>query len=125
MDWGTIVTQIILGVIGLVISALGTVVTYWITTKIKDQKLRDMLLDATDVVRDAVTYVYQTYVENLKGTSAWNEEAMKIANQKAVDYITKNLPANVKEYFNRQGTNLQDWILEQIEIAVQNNKTAE
>ena len=56
--------------IGLVISALGTVVTYWITTKIKDQKLRDMLLDATDVVNDAVTYVYQTYVENLKGTSA-------------------------------------------------------
>ena len=67
-----------------------------------------MLLDATDVVNDAVTYVYQTYVETLKGTSAWNEEAMKTANQKAVDYITKNLPANVKEYFNRQGTNLQD-----------------
>ena len=78
-----IITTVILSVVGVVVSGIGAFVMAWIRSKIKNEKTAKLFDDAYRVVHEGVTYVYQTYVENLKGTSLWNQEAMHNASQKA------------------------------------------
>lgn len=120
--WQEIVTTIILSVVGAIGSGIGALVIKWLSSKIKSEKAAHLLNEAYQVVHEGVTYVYQTYVEGLKGTSLWNEEAMKNASQQAATYIQKNLPKNVVEFLEANGKTLEDWIAEQIEIAVQQQK---
>ena len=120
--WQEIVTTIILSVVGAIGTGIGALVIKWLSSKIKSEKAAHLLNEAYQVVHEGVTYVYQTYVEGLKGTSLWNEEAMKNASQQATSYIQKNLPKNVVEFLEANGKTLENWIAEQIEIAVQQQK---
>lgn len=122
LNWQEIVTQVVLAIIGVFISALGTVITYIVNKKIKDDKAKELLKGALDVVMGGVQYTYQTYVENLKGTSLWDEAAMKTANQKAVEYIKNNLSADMVKYLQDNGKDINTWIKEQIEIAIKKSK---
>lgn len=120
--WQEIVTTIIVSIVGAVISGVGALIMAWIKTKINNEKTSQLLEDAYRIVHEGVTYVYQTYVEGLKGTSLWNEEAMKNASKQAADYIQKNLSIQVVDFLQKNGKTLEDWIAEQIEIAVQQQK---
>lgn len=122
MNWNEILTQIILYVIGGVFTLLGGVVTWWLSTKVKDEKLKKILNGALEVVSDGVDYVYQTFVQSLKGTDFWNEDAMKMACDKAVEYINKNLSQDALKYLKENGKDIQQWIKEQIEIAIKKSK---
>ena len=120
LNWQEIVTQVVLAIIGVFISALGTVITYIVNKKIKDDKAKELLKGALDVVMGGVQYTYQTYVENLKGTSLWDKTAMETANQKAIDYIKNN--ADMVKYLQDNGKDITTWIKEQIEIAIKKSK---
>ena len=122
MDWNEILTQVILYVIGGVFTLLGGVITWWISTKVKDEKLKKTLNGALKVVSDGVDYVYQTFVQSLKGTDLWDEKAMKDAYDKAVEYINKNLSQDALNYLKENGKDIQEWIKEQIEIAIKKSK---
>lgn len=122
MDWNQILTSVILGIVGIVISILGALASRFISTKIKDDKIKTILNGALDVVNDGVNYVYQTYVQGLKGTSLWDENAMNEASQKALDYIKNNLSADLVSYLNKNGKDLTEWIKEQIEVAIAKDK---
>ena len=122
LNWQEIVTQVVLAIIGVFISALGTVITYLVNKKIKDDKAKGLLQGALDIVMGGVQYTYQTYVENLKGTTLWDETAMKTANEKAVEYIKKNLSADMVKYLQDNGKDITTWIKEQIEIAIKKSK---
>lgn len=117
-----IVTTVILSVVGIVVSGIGAFTMAWIRSKIKNEKAAKLFDDAYRIVHEGVTYVYQTYVENLKGTSLWNQEAMHNASQKAAEYIQKNLSKEMINFLEQNGKTLEDWIAEQIEIAVQQQK---
>lgn len=117
-----ILTTVILSVVGIVISGIGAFVMAWIRSKIKNEKTAKLFDDAYKVVHEGVTYVYQTYVENLKGTNLWNQEAMHNASQKAAEYIQKNLSKEMVNFLEQNGKTLESWITEQIEIAVQQQK---
>ena len=120
--WQEIVTTIILSVLGAIGSGIGALVVKWLLSKIKNEKAAHLLNEAYQIVHEGVTYVYQTYVEGLKGTSLWDEEAMKNASQQAVNYVQKNLSKDVVEFLEANGKTLEDWIAEQVEIAVQQQK---
>lgn len=122
MDWQKLVTDIIIAVAGLVISTLGTYLIAWVNTKIKDEKLKKVLAGAVNIVSNGVDYVYQIYVEGLKGTDAWDKEAMEKANQMAIDYIVNNLSKEAIEYITASGKTVLDWAKEQIEIAIKKSK---
>lgn len=122
MELKEILTTIILSVVGAIISGVGAFIMAWIRSKIKNEKIAKLFDDAYRIVHEGVTYVYQTYVENLKGTSLWNQEAMHNASQKAAEYIQKNLSKEMINFLEQNGKTLEDWIAEQIEIAVQQQK---
>lgn len=122
MDWQNILTQIVLSLVGLVISVGGTWLTYLISKKVKNEDLKNMLSDALKIVQNGVDYTYQTYVEALKGTDFWDKEAMKVAKDKAAEYIRDNLTDEVKKYIESTGKTLEEWIKQQIEIAIKKSK---
>lgn len=122
MDWTEILTQIIISIIGLVVSGLGALAMYYIKTKVKDEKLQVLLSGAHNVVANGVDFVYQTYVSNLKGTSLWDKEAMENAKAQATKYIENNLSAEMKQYLKSNEKDVVEWIAEQIEITISKDK---
>ena len=122
MDWTEILTEVIISVVGLVISGLGALAMYYIKTKVKDEKLQILLSGAHNVVANGVDFVYQTYVSNLKGTSLWDKEAMENAKAQATKYIENNLSAEMKQYLKSTEKDIVEWIAEQIEITISKDK---
>lgn len=122
MELKEIVTTIILSVVGAVISGIGAFVMAWIRSKIKNEKVAKIIDDAYRIVNEGVMYVYQTYVDNLKGTDLWDDTAKETAKQKAFEYINKNLSTEVVNFLEQNGATLKEWIAEQIEIAIQQQK---
>lgn len=120
--WEQMITQIVLSIVGVVGATLGGLLTKWINKKIKNEQIKEIFNGALNIVNDGVNYVYQTYVESLKGTDFWNEEAMKIANEKAVEYIKTHLTPEAIDYIKENKGDLETWIKEQIEIAIKNSK---
>lgn len=94
----------------------------WVNTKIKDEKIKKLITGALDIVSNGVDYVYQIYVEGLKGTDAWDTEAMQKANSMAVDYIKNRLSQEALDYIAASGQDVSTWIKEQIEIAIKKSK---
>ena len=47
---------------------------------------------------------------------------MNEANQKALEYVRNRLPQDAQAYISSQGRNIEEWILEQIEIAINKAK---
>ena len=105
MDWGSIGTQVILGIIGVIITALGTVVTMLINKYVKDEKLKSMLNSLNQLLQNCVAEVQQTYVDALKKQGKFDldahEQALETALSKAKDSMTSEmwdwLVANYKD----------------------------
>ena len=122
MDWNQIGTEVIISLIGLAITIIGGVITYIVNKKIKDERIRNILNQGLSVVKDGVGYVYQTYVESIKGTGRWDEVTQKVAQDKALNYIINNTSLEMKKYLQKNGKDLSTWALEQIEVAIKNSK---
>lgn len=122
MEWQEILNETIISIIGLVISALGALLIKWVSSKIKNEKLNKLVNDAYTIVSNGVSYVYQTYVENRKGTDLWDQDAMNIAKQQAADYIKNHLTQDMIKCLKNSDIDIEQWVKEQIEIAVQKTK---
>ena len=122
MEWRQILTEVIISILGIVITVISGYIIAWINSKIKDEKIKRILNDALKIVSNGVDYVYQTYVEKLKGTTLWDADAMKEASNRAMEYINANLTEEAKAFISKNGKDLAEWIKEQIEIAIKKSK---
>ena len=122
MEWRQILTEIIISILGIIITVVSGYIIAWINSKIKDEKIKRILNDALKIVSNGVDYVYQTYVEELKGSTLWDADAMKEASNRAMEYINANLTEEAKAFISKNGKDLAEWIKEQIEIAIQKSK---
>lgn len=124
MEWTTeILNKIVLSVVGVVVSGLGTIIISWIRSKMKQEKLDQTEQSILQVVQDAVSYVCQTYVDTLKSSDKWDAAAMEQAHEKAMEYIEDHLSTDMVDFLASKLTvSLTQWLEEQIEIAVQKNK---
>lgn len=118
MNWESIFTEAIIGLVGFVITVLGSLVTYWISTKIKDEKLKGILQSLHGVVKDSVLEVYQTYVEELKCKNAFDREAQKTALSRAMQIIETNMSQDVKEWLKSNVSDVQEYIKGLIESQI-------
>lgn len=120
--WHEILSNLILGVTGICISLLSGFLTKLINNRIKNENAKRVLSNALDIIVDGVTYVHQVYVEGVKGTDLWDDNARKSANKLAIDYVQKNLPKEAEKFIQTSGKDVEEWIQQQIEIAIQKNK---
>ena len=101
MNWQEIVIKIAIGVATALIAALGSWVLVkvktFISTKIKNTKLAELLTGVLGVVESAVKATYQTYVESIKGTDKWDIDAQKTALLNALNMTKAQLSDKVKK----------------------------
>lgn len=122
MDWQKLVTDIIIWALGLLATSGGAYLVNLIRTKVKNEKIQNILLGAVNIVRDGVDYTYQTFVENMKGTTLWDDAAKEAALNKAVDYAKTNLSDKAKNLIAKDYGDLEIWIKNQIEVAIKKSK---
>ena len=125
MNWGEILTQIILSIVGIILSSLGVYVTYFINKKIKNEELKRLINSLNELVQNAVLETYQTYVEELKNKNIFDAEAQKNAYNHALHLIKVNMPADVEKWLQANFTDVERYLKTLIEanIGLLKNKT--
>ena len=118
MDWNGIGTEIILGVVGLVMSALGILITYLINKYIKNDELKGIVNSLNELVRNSVLEIYQTYVEALKKGDIFNETAQKEAQERCLAIINRNMPENVHAWLEANYGDIEAYLKSLIEAQI-------
>ena len=118
MNWAEIGTQVILGIIGVLITGLGTLITVLINKYVKNDKLKNILASLNEVVQKAVSEVYQTYVEALKKDGMFDAEAQKEALNKALEIIKANAPTDLMNWLKENYSDVDAYLKSQIEAAI-------
>lgn len=118
MNW----SEIILSVVSVILTALATwgvgKLTAWLNIKIKDKTALKYINDAIEVVKTVVKATYQTYVEGIKGSELWDEEAQKKALNDALNCAKAQLSEGAKEYISENFGDLDTYLINQIESAI-------
>lgn len=118
MNWESILTQVILSAVGIVFSTLGAYMTYWISKRIKDDKLRGIVESLNDLVKKATLETYQTYVEGLKDANIFDAKAQNTALQKAVKIVKENMPKDVSDWLKENRDDVEAYIRVLIEAQI-------
>lgn len=113
-----IVTVIILPLITL----LGSKLIKWISKKIDNENVEKNLIKATNIILDAVKYVLQTYVDNLKKEGKFTKDAQLIAFNKAKEIVLSQFNEEIKSYIKDNFGDIDSWIDVQIEASINNLK---
>ena len=113
-----VLSVIITAVVIPLISFLGYKLSAFLNSKIKDEKARNFLEQASNIVLVAVKSVFQTYVESLKNSGSFNKDAQSLAFSKAKEIILKELTPQLKEFITTNYGDLNDWITNQIEATI-------
>ena len=118
MDWNGIATEIILGVVGLVMSTFGILITYLINKYIKNDEIKGIVNSLNELVRNSVLEIYQTYVEALKKCGSFNETAQNEALERCLALINRNMPENVHAWLQESFCDIDAYLKSLIEAQI-------
>lgn len=118
MNWGEIGTQVILSILGIVISGFGVVVTYLVNKYVNDAKLKNILTSLNTLVQNSVLEVYQTYVEALKKAGNFDAEAQKLALERCLTLIKANMPKNIETWLKANYSNIESYLKSLVEAQI-------
>lgn len=130
MDWNQILTTVLstvcVGLIGavtpLVIKGLKKL-TEWLQTKTNSETVHFLIGEAHKIVENAVVAANQTVVESLKDKNLFTKEAADQIKDSVVAEVKKSLtPDQIAAIGKATALTLEDWIKQQIEVAVNGNK---
>ena len=113
-----ILSVVVTAVILPLISYAGTKLITYLNSKIADEKARELLSQATQVVTNAVRAVFQTYVESLKKSGNFGAEAQLEALNKAKEIALSQLSEEVKKYITTNYGDINNWLTTQIEATI-------
>ena len=122
MNWNEIGTQLIIGIIGFVISALGIFVTYLINKWVKNDELKQIMTSLYQLVESAVLDVQQTYVDEMKKHNMFDYEAQKLAVEKSLKVIKANMPMKVESWLKSNYIDIDNYLRTLIEAQVKTLK---
>ena len=113
-----IISVVVTSIVLPLISIAGAKLIQFINSKIKNNKAADLLTTATTIVINAVTSVFQTYVEALKKEGSFNKVAQIIALNKAKDIALSQITDEVKNYLVTTYGSLDSWLDTNIEATI-------
>ena len=125
--------EILKNILYIVITGCGTAATSFlcafitkkigeVTSRIKNTKVQEYIMAATDVVANAVLTVSQTYVDALKKEGTFTPEAQIIAKAKAIEIATKLITEDGKNAIETVYGDFTEWLNTKIESDVKTNK---
>lgn len=123
--------EIIISIISVVVTSVvlplitlgGTRLIQLINQKIKDEKTRIILTGLSTIVERAVRSVTQTYVDSLKKSGKFDQEAQRIAFSLAKEEVLKELNQETKSFIETNYGNINDFVTTQIESTINLIKT--
>ncbi len=118
MNWNEIGTQVILSVLGVVISGLGIVFTYVINKYIKNDELKQIMNSLNDLVKNSVLEIQQIYVDEMKCKNIFDKEAQKLAIERCLNTIKANMPKKVEEWLKSNYTDVEGYLKTLIEAQI-------
>lgn len=118
MNWNEIILSVVSIVVTGLIGVLTTYLTKLINSKISDKKDAATLSKLTEIISNAVKSVFQTYVQSLKDSGTFNEEAQKTALNKALELINGELTTELKTYITDNYGDITTWLTNQIEATI-------
>lgn len=123
--------EIIISIISVVVTSVvlplitlgGTKLIQLINQKIKDEKARNLLTGLTTIVERAVRSVTQTYVDSLKKSGSFDQEAQLIALNIAKEEVFKQLNEETKIFIKDNYGDINAFVTTQIESTINLLKT--
>lgn len=94
------------GLIALLFAKLNS----WLSTKIKDEKIKNAVLAVSDIVENSVLAVQQTFVDQLKKDGKFDKEAQAKALEEALRLSMRNISAELKEQVEVLYPDFEQWI---------------
>lgn len=126
----TVLNEILKAVLAAAIPILSAYLLNLIQSKSKEAQAgtnsaiaKDLISGAEKIVTDAVTATNQTFVDSLKESGKFDEEAAKEAFEKSRDAILKILPQTTKDAFVVLYGDVDAWLTAKIESTVKAVKT--
>lgn len=105
------------GVAALITWAFATFQT-WLSTKIKNEKVRAISDTVLTLVRDSVIYVNQTFVDQLKKDGKFDKENQKEAFSKALERVKINLTEESRKLLEEVYGDVDAWLTTQVEAII-------
>lgn len=120
--WEQIGTELILSLIGIIVTGLGLVITHLINKYVKNDTVRGYLNELREIVFDVVQEVQQTYVEEMKAKGFFNKEAQQHACEMALHIIENSLSKELKAWLDKTYPNAEEFIITLIESTIHSMK---
>lgn len=117
-----VIAVVVTSVVIPLITLLGAKLTQWINGKIKDDETKKVVEEINQIVSTNVSYVFQTYVENLKKKDKFDDKAQSYALSYAQEKILNDLGDIAKEHILEHYGDINGWITTQIESTIYNLK---
>ena len=119
----SIISVVVTSVLLPLITLGGTKLIQLINQKIKDEKTRIILTGLSTIVERAVRSVTQTYVDSLKKSGKFDQEAQRIAFSLAKEEVLKELNQETRLFIETNYGNVNDFVTTQIESTINLIKT--
>jgi DNA-binding NtrC family response regulator len=114
----SIISVVVTSVLLPLITLGGTKLIQLINQKIKDEKTRIILTGLSTIVERAVRSVTQTYVDSLKKSGKFDQEAQRIAFSLAKEEVLKELNQETRLFIETNYGNVNDFVTTQIESTI-------
>ncbi len=118
INLGSILTEVILWVLGIIMTAIGGVIAVWVEKYVKDEQLKTTLASFHDLVRNSVLETYQIYVQELKDKDMFDGEAQKTALTACLDLIKANMPPRVEKWLKTNVSDIEGYLKNSIEAQI-------
>ncbi len=119
---GLVLLAVVSYVLVPLIKRAGSAFTAQIEEKTKSDKLAQGVQRAADIVEQVVVAISQTYVDDLKKSGSFDEDAQKQALQMAKEAAVALISDEVQQLISENYNNFSDWLLSAIEAAVAYSK---
>lgn len=113
-----ILSVVVTAVVLPLISFLGFKLSQFLNSKIKDEKAKNLLNKAEDIVLSAVRSTFQTYVEGLKKEGSFDKTAQLKAFNMAKETAINQFDGEVSRFIIDNYGGLNEWLGTQIEAAI-------
>jgi hypothetical protein len=113
-----VIAVVVTSVVIPLVTLLGAKLTQWINGKIKDDETKKVVEEINQIVSTNVSFVFQTYVDNLKKKDKFDDKAQSYALRYAHEKILNDLGDIAKEHILEHYGDINGWITTQIESTI-------
>jgi hypothetical protein len=100
------------------ISFLGSKLVALLNSKIKSEKVKEILGNVTSIITSNVESVFQTFVESLKNAGKFDSHSQQQALEQAFNKTVEELSSEAKDYITSNYGDLRTWVVNQIEATI-------